>query len=63
MHPPLTRRIAHVCLIAPDLAAMRRFYGEGFGMRQVFRFLRAEREIGFYLEAGDGSFIEVFETG
>ncbi len=55
-------RIAHGCIIGSDLAALLRFYGEGFGMRQVFRFLRAGKEIGFYLDAGAGTFLEFFET-
>jgi catechol 2,3-dioxygenase-like lactoylglutathione lyase family enzyme len=58
-----TLRIAHGCIIAPDLAAVLRFYGEGFGMRKVFRFLRQEKEIGFYLDAGGGTFLEFFVTG
>ena len=63
MKAPHSLRIAHACIVAPDLGAILRFYGEGFGMRKVFRFLREGREFGFYLDAGGGTFIEVFEAG
>lgn len=54
------RRLAHVCIGATDLAAAERFYVESLGMEKAFDFTRAGQRIGFYLKAGDSTFIEVF---
>lgn len=56
----LFRRLAHVCIGATDLAETERFYVEMLGMDKAFDFTRAGRRIGFYLKAGDTTFIEVF---
>ena len=56
----LFRRLAHVCIGASDLAETERFYVESLGMDKAFDFTRAGRRIGFYLKAGDNTFIEVF---
>ena len=36
------------------------FYTEQLGMAKAFNFVRADRKIGFYLQAGDTTFLEVF---
>lgn len=56
----LFRRLAHVCIGATDLAETERFYVELLGMEKAFDFTRAGRRIGFYLKAGNNTFIEVF---
>ena len=56
----LFRRLAHVCIGATDLAETERFYVETLGMEKAFDFTRAGQRIGFYLKAGDATFIEVF---
>lgn len=56
----LFRRLAHVCIGATDLTETERFYVEMLGMEKAFDFTRLGRRIGFYLKAGDTTFIEVF---
>ena len=57
-----TLRIAHVCILSPDLAATERFYTEGLGIRRVFRFVKDGELFGFYLDAGGGTYVEVFHN-
>ena len=56
------RQLAHVCILARDLAATRRFYAEVLGMPVVFEFLREGEAFGFYLDAGGRSNVEVFHA-
>lgn len=56
-------RLAHVCIGATDLAASERFYVEGLGMEKAFDFIRAGERFGFYVKAGETTFIEVFAEG
>ncbi len=53
-------RLAHVCIGATDLIASERFYVEQLGMEKAFDFIRAGERIGFYVKAGETTFIEVF---
>lgn len=53
-------RLAHVCIGATDLAASERFYVEGLGMEKAFDFIRMGERFGFYVKAGETTFIEVF---
>lgn len=54
--------LAHVCLRTTDLEQTRRFYCDGIGCRQVFRFLLSGKEVGFYLAINGHSFLEVFRV-
>ena len=54
------KRLAHVCIGATDLAATERFYVDALGMEIAFDFVQAGERVGFYLRAGDSTFIEVF---
>ena len=54
------KRVAHICLGALDLEATERFYCAGLGCTRAFNFIRKGKRIGFYLRAGEGTFIEVF---
>ena len=56
-------RLAHVCIGATDLAASERFYVEGLGMEKAFDFIRAGERFGFYVKAGETTFIEIFAEG
>ncbi len=53
-------RLAHVCIGATDLAAAEEFYVQTLGMELAFEFFRAGERIGFYVKAGEDTFIEVF---
>ncbi len=56
----MIRRLAHVCIGATDLAETEGFYRDALGMEKAFDFFRAGHRIGFYLKAGESTFIEVF---
>lgn len=56
----MIKRLAHVCIGATDLAETERFYRDSLGMEKAFDFFRAGHRIGFYLKAGEFTFIEVF---
>ena len=56
------KRVAHICIGANDLDAAESFYVDALGMKLAFQFLRAGQRIGFYLKAGDTTFLEVFAT-
>lgn len=54
------KRLGHICIGADDLAASEHFYCELLGMEKVFDFLKDGEQFGFYVKAGDMTFIEVF---
>lgn len=57
----MIKQLAHVCLIHPDLAKAEHFYCNILGMKKRFDFVRECKPAGFYLEAGNGTYIEVFQ--
>jgi glyoxylase I family protein len=64
----MIRQIAHVCISAADLKEAERFYCEVLGLTVSFRFRRGDETVGLYLNAGGGTYIEIFprkgdETG
>ena len=56
------KQVAHVCIFARDVEETRRFYEDVLGMRTVFNFTRGGKIFGFYLDAGNRTFVEVFEN-
>jgi catechol 2,3-dioxygenase-like lactoylglutathione lyase family enzyme len=52
--------VAHLCIGARDLKESEEFYCGKLGMTKRFRFMKDGKECGFYVDAGGGSFIEVF---
>ena len=56
-------RLAHVCIGANDLDAAERFYVQQLGMELAFDFIRDGKRIGFYVNAGQTTFIEIFALG
>lgn len=58
----MTKRIAHICINSPDLEKTERFYCKGLGMEKGFDFLRGKTVVGFYLKAGNGTFLEIFHA-
>lgn len=59
----MIKGIAHICLIANDMAAAERFYCRGLGFKKAFDFIRNGKPAGFYLEVTPGSYIEIFPAG
>jgi lactoylglutathione lyase/glyoxylase I family protein len=55
------KQLAHVCILAHDLEATRRFYEDVLGLDIAFNFLRNGEVFGFYLNAGGRSHVEVFQ--
>lgn len=53
-------RLAHINIGATDLAASERFYTEVLGMEKAFDFVKEGEPFGFYVKAGNTTFIEVF---
>ena len=60
MTTQLIKQVAHTCIFAHDLAATETFYRDVFGIAKAFDFKRGEDWIGYYLDLGERSFIEVF---
>jgi glyoxylase I family protein len=56
----LVQRLGHICIGSYNLQETLYFYTEVLGMRKVFDFLKNEELFGFYLDAGNGTYIEVF---
>lgn len=56
----IATRLAHINIVSKDLAASEHFYCEVLGMRRVFDFLENGSLFGFYLDAGNMTFIEIF---
>jgi len=60
MTQPLIKQMAHACIFAHDLEQTERFYRDVLGLAKAFDFRRDEQWIGFYLDLGGRTFIEVF---
>ena len=52
--------LAHVCIKTADLDATADFYCGALGMKRQFNFTRQGKVIGFYMKAGNTTFIEAF---
>lgn len=64
MTTQLIKQVAHTCIFAHDLEKTANFYRDVFGIAKAFDFKRGEEWIGFYLDLGARTFIEVFrKTG
>lgn len=60
MTKPLIKQVAHACIFAHDLGVTEAFYNEVLGIPTAFTFQRGEERIGYYLDLGGRTFIEVF---
>ena len=60
MSKPLIRQVAHTCIFAHDLDATEAFYRDVFGIATAFDFKRGDQRIGYYLDFGGRTFVEVF---
>jgi len=57
------KSLAHVCIKTTDLGKTGDFYCAALGMEKLFNFTRKEQVIGFYMKAGNNTFVEVFLVG
>lgn len=60
MTKPLIKQVAHACIFAHDLGATETFYNDVLGIPTAFTFRRGEERIGYYLDLGGRTFVEVF---
>src|SRR5690606_3879367 len=60
---PLVKQVAHTCIFARDLDAVEAFYRDITGVAPKFDFMRGDDRIGFYLDFGNRTFVEVFRKG
>jgi len=58
----MIKALAHVCIHSSDLDKTKAFYCDVLGMNIQFKFIREDKLFGFYLNAGNQSFIEVFAS-
>lgn len=56
----MLKRLAHVCIHTSDLDRTAEFYCGALGMERHFDFEKDGSLFGYYLSAGDNTFIEVF---
>jgi len=56
----MIKQLAHVCIHSTDIDATEAFYCDALGLTKSFEFVREGERIGFYLEFGNRTFIEVF---
>ncbi|MGL1920010.1 MAG: VOC family protein [Hyphomicrobiales bacterium] len=56
------KQVAHVCIFAHDIDETKAFYKDILGLEPVFNFTRDDKIFGFYLDAGNRTFIEVFQN-
>lgn len=63
MTKPLVTQVAHTCIFARDLDLVRTFYRDVMGVSPKFNFKRGDDWIGFYLDFGNRTFVEIFRKG
>lgn len=60
--PAMIRKLAHLCYYTDDLERMLRYYRDGLGLKEAFRFTSDAGEwFGVYLQCGDSTFLEIFD--
>ncbi|MBU1304603.1 MAG: VOC family protein [Alphaproteobacteria bacterium] len=62
MRHTFIKQVAHTCIFAEDLAVTEAFYVDVLGLEKSFDFNRGDDWIGFYLDVGGRTFVEVFKT-
>ncbi len=54
--------IAHICLSSSNLDATLKYYLDGLGLQKHFDFIKDGKLRGYYIKAGERTFIEVFKN-
>jgi catechol 2,3-dioxygenase-like lactoylglutathione lyase family enzyme len=58
----MIRRLGHLCFVTDNLQGMLDFYTRALGLAVQFIFKNDDGEVfGYYLAAGDSTFIEIFD--
>lgn len=58
----MIKQLSHTCILTNDLKCTEHFYTEVLGLKKKFNFLRNNEIIGFYLDTGNSTYIEIVET-
>jgi catechol 2,3-dioxygenase-like lactoylglutathione lyase family enzyme len=58
----ITKRLAHINILADDLASAEHFYCTVLGMERGFDFIKNGELYGFYVKAGSDTYIEIFRN-
>lgn len=59
----MIRKLAHLCLVTEQMETLVRFYTEQLGLSVQFLFRHDDGGVfGYYLGAGDTTFIEIFDN-
>jgi glyoxylase I family protein len=56
----MIKRLAHVNIGSNDLAESEHFYCDVLGLKKAFEFYKNDSLYGFYVEAGETTYIEIF---
>lgn len=56
----MIKQLAHINIGSYDLKASEHFYCDVLGMEKTFEFIKNGELFGFYVQAGNSTFIEVF---
>jgi len=56
----MIKQLAHACIMVSNLAATEKFYCDQLGLKKTFDFIKDDALYGFYLNLGNGTFLEVF---
>jgi catechol 2,3-dioxygenase-like lactoylglutathione lyase family enzyme len=56
----MIKQLAHACIFSSDLVATEQFYCGKLGLKRTFDFIKDGELYGFYIELGNGTFLEVF---
>ena len=56
----MIKQLAHACIMVSDLTATEGFYCDRLGLKKTFDFIKDDELHGFYLELGNGTFLEAF---
>jgi len=56
----MIKGVAHICIGSKDLVKTEHFYSAVLGMKKKFDFVRKGKKAGFYLDSGNGIYVEAF---
>jgi catechol 2,3-dioxygenase-like lactoylglutathione lyase family enzyme len=54
------KQLAHACILVSDLSVAQSFYCNLLGLKKTFDFIKDGELYGFYVELGNGTFLEIF---
>jgi glyoxylase I family protein len=58
----MIKQLSHTCILTDDLELSEHFYTKILGLKKKFNFLKNKKIVGFYLDAGNSTYVEVVKT-